>query len=476
MLLQSISRLCRHLPLTVLEINTVAHVGCSFLIYVVWWSKPADVQEPTILSAGTMRQECAMFYQCSLLDDDSVPADLGRTSTPNTQGLQFRWKSGKFIDGSQYSSRIPLIFLGDLPANMSEICGHARADLMNDTLARQQANNIEEETTETILSDLHCQREGCPAGSEENSRPGNQTISTADSGPKLYDCSLKPGELIKGTKIGIHYKLRYHDGDFKVFEEPAEEDSFEVHVDKYETVRWILCSQLAELIDAAAGLKYHAEMFRSVSMYWPEGAPRSKPWDTTLYAINHQYRNLVCFRSPCWPNVGLLRNSLIGWEVRGLLALVMTVYGGIHIAAWNDYFASAFERWAWRACSIYIASFAAISTIYFGFTPVLDKVDQLINNVRRKKKGLGPDPFPGLIIENSGAEKRRFHNAGLDHGLSIGDWWRKVFKPLQPLMYGPLFLYLVARAFIIVEAFVNLRRVPEGVYTQPLWQFGTLLS
>lgn len=43
---QCIARAAIHLPLTLLEINTLAHVVCTFIIYFLWWSKPLDIEDP----------------------------------------------------------------------------------------------------------------------------------------------------------------------------------------------------------------------------------------------------------------------------------------------------------------------------------------------------------------------------------------------------------------------------------------------
>lgn len=44
-----LSRLIQHQPLTLLEVSTVAHGLCSLLVYVLWWNKPLNVTEPTII-------------------------------------------------------------------------------------------------------------------------------------------------------------------------------------------------------------------------------------------------------------------------------------------------------------------------------------------------------------------------------------------------------------------------------------------
>ena len=52
-LAQTISRLGFGLPVTLLELNTVAHSLCALSTYVLWWYKPFDVQEPAVISTST---------------------------------------------------------------------------------------------------------------------------------------------------------------------------------------------------------------------------------------------------------------------------------------------------------------------------------------------------------------------------------------------------------------------------------------
>jgi hypothetical protein len=46
MFIQIIARAASHLPITMLELNTVAHIACAIVLFVVWWLKPKDVTVP----------------------------------------------------------------------------------------------------------------------------------------------------------------------------------------------------------------------------------------------------------------------------------------------------------------------------------------------------------------------------------------------------------------------------------------------
>lgn len=46
---QCFSRWKQHLAVSLLELNTLAHALCALLIYMLWWSKPLDIEEPTLI-------------------------------------------------------------------------------------------------------------------------------------------------------------------------------------------------------------------------------------------------------------------------------------------------------------------------------------------------------------------------------------------------------------------------------------------
>jgi hypothetical protein len=62
---QTIGRACQHLPVTLLEINTLAHVVCALLVYLLWWNKPSMVYEPTYLIGDWVPAVCSYMYMSS---------------------------------------------------------------------------------------------------------------------------------------------------------------------------------------------------------------------------------------------------------------------------------------------------------------------------------------------------------------------------------------------------------------------------
>ncbi|KAL9626448.1 MAG: hypothetical protein Q9204_007298, partial [Flavoplaca sp. TL-2023a] len=62
---QCIARIAQQMPISLLELNTFAHAVCALLVYILWWSKPLDVQEPTVIDVGqsdTARNVCALAW------------------------------------------------------------------------------------------------------------------------------------------------------------------------------------------------------------------------------------------------------------------------------------------------------------------------------------------------------------------------------------------------------------------------------
>lgn len=51
--IQCIARPAWGLSISLLELNTFAHALCALLIYLLWWHKPLDVEEPTIIQEKT---------------------------------------------------------------------------------------------------------------------------------------------------------------------------------------------------------------------------------------------------------------------------------------------------------------------------------------------------------------------------------------------------------------------------------------
>lgn len=62
---QCIGRLSQRLTVCLLELNTFAHAICTLLIYVLWWDKPLDVEEPSLLQGDSLKEVSAFMLVAS---------------------------------------------------------------------------------------------------------------------------------------------------------------------------------------------------------------------------------------------------------------------------------------------------------------------------------------------------------------------------------------------------------------------------
>ena len=74
MVAQVIARVHYGLPITLLEVNTLGHVFCAFIIYILWWNKPKWINEPTKLEGDWVRPIVAFMYMSSKLSGQSSVA------------------------------------------------------------------------------------------------------------------------------------------------------------------------------------------------------------------------------------------------------------------------------------------------------------------------------------------------------------------------------------------------------------------
>ena len=113
-------------------------------------------------------------------------------------------------------------------------------------------------------------------------------------------------------------------------------------------------------------------------------------------------------------------------RLKSVLAFAAAAYGGLHVAAWNDYFPSEVERILWITCSLIIASSGIFFWLYFLAKQSIEKID-IIGSRLSRTKALSVVPFI-----------------------------------LVPILIG-------SRVYLVIEAFVSLRRVPSAVYQTPEW-------
>jgi hypothetical protein len=127
-----------------------------------------------------------------------------------------------------------------------------------------------------------------------------------------------------------------------------------------------------------------------------------------------------------------IRTSLVPHHGHGSVGRLQA-YGAIHIAAWNYFFPTRIEELFWHLSSVWVtfcAAFWLITNLLAHMFPFIDRIWVAYNE--RWLGWLGTIVITALCIMS---------------GVS----------------------YIVAKAYLVVEAFASIREVPEDVYKTPSW-------
>ena len=183
-------------------------------------------------------------------------------------------------------------------------------------------------------------------------------------------------------------------------------------------------------------------------------------FDENLYKryLNHRRLNFESVFS------SLTDNSMKsgGGSVILFLALVLlsAMYGAVHLSAKDFEFASPFERTLWMAaCYILLGGSGLVLIIGGAFLIGLEEAIDYIED--------GIDQRRDFYTEDGQQQRESVRRL-----YSLASW---VFNVTIILLYrflllaASLSIYIAARIYIVVEAFISLRHVPLGVYATPSW-------
>ena len=152
----------------------------------------------------------------------------------------------------------------------------------------------------------------------------------------------------------------------------------------------------------------------------------------TNLCLHFRAEELLVQRVHNWPSDDLLRN-VGGLTVGMILWLASFAYGAIHATAWNNHFPTTTEKWLWRSSAVYISFCGGL-----------------------------------WIILNYVAQKCRPINAFWEKWMDGGTkWYHDLLIGSSVLICGSA--YLLARAFIVIEAFLGIRSLPADAYTTASW-------
>ncbi|KAF2114622.1 hypothetical protein BDV96DRAFT_647318 [Lophiotrema nucula] len=122
--IQSITRLGQGLSISLLELNTFAHALCTFLIYSLWWEKPLDIEEPTLIRGETTHPFIALASiwsgACSFISSTFSPPELGPSNYISIDRYRPR-------DTHRYHADAAIVHFTPIPPSQPEKFGSSDA-------------------------------------------------------------------------------------------------------------------------------------------------------------------------------------------------------------------------------------------------------------------------------------------------------------------------------------------------------------
>ncbi|WQF77223.1 hypothetical protein CDEST_02237 [Colletotrichum destructivum] len=321
MVAQVIGRLIKGLPVSLLEINTCGHVACAVLLYLLWWSKPLDVLDPTVLEGGNEDYLSLMRFCSSMSAVNGVtdircfmymPADgAGSDEGPDQHAARVLITTHLSI-GSP-GTREPSRFLGF------------------------DVSDIRPQTT-LMTVESHAQRVARSAYMYhiDQTKPtvAPECLQTYFA-PPYKDLTLRHGTIYCRrlfADVQQHQRSHHPVDPVRLAQAAAASDAI-----------WAQC------ITRPSYAPYYFTSVPTVGVFLGE----------TDYLVPH----IVNF--PSLSNLGLGQVNIHRDVLRSVLALTAAAYGGLHLSGWFDHFPTDVEKKLWAVSSLVIACSGVVLWIFF---------------------------------------------------------------------------------------------------------------
>ena len=137
------------------------------------------------------------------------------------------------------------------------------------------------------------------------------------------------------------------------------------------------------------------------------------------------------------------------------LFCITVAYAAFHLIGWNFWFPTRVERNLWRASSLTVI----VTTIFFWMFETI---------AARQRFGRWDKYLIALKLKKSGTTQTSSPHCSKDEKVDAFEQEQKKAKSVQwwevALLFPVILAYVAARAYMIVEVLVSLRRIPLGAY------------
>ncbi|KAL0935852.1 uncharacterized protein CTRU02_208067 [Colletotrichum truncatum] len=326
MVAQVIGRVIERLPVSLLEINTCGHVACAVLLYLLWWSKPLDVLDPTVLADGH-GYVVSLMSACSSISAVNGVTDIrcfiylpsGSVEGPGTAATG---------DNSVKDTRLLItthLSIGSPGAmDPSRFLGFDVSDLR---------------PRPTPMT-LDSRKRSVPrSGWQYHIDKGKPTVAPEC----LRTYFAPPYDNLALRHSGIYCRRVFSD----------------VQHSK-ETYKPIHPSVLAQIAKAAESLWDQCAGRQTYAPYYFTNVPEIGVFlGETDYIMPH------IVNLPSLTNLGLGQVNVHRDVLRSVLAMTAAAYGGLHLSGWTDHFPTTVERTLWLVASLIIACSGIMLWVFF---------------------------------------------------------------------------------------------------------------
>ncbi|KAH7341153.1 hypothetical protein BKA66DRAFT_44533 [Pyrenochaeta sp. MPI-SDFR-AT-0127] len=438
-IMQVIGRLAAKYPISLLEMNTFLHALCCLAIYLAWWNKPLDIEHPTIVDASKepARKICAWMVMQSALG--YLP----------TYYYSYHGVFGEGLVRAQGS--IMLVYEEDALRGYPGYKSYEKAKSELDGLVRFNSRQGRAESVD--LND-----DGVPLVNTNLSNDGNVKLHT---GQKLFGFRFIPVSNHRVPTYGTYAQLS-----------PA----------NVECLR--LAQALREEVNSISGWQFGSlKTCRYPNTNMLVACASARSYDPvrrgTDQALNKRERkSLTHIMGTMLGSVG--KELQLGDSVDSSylpMTIASSIYGGVHLLAWNGPFPSIGETIIWRICAGSLAgTFPAIAGSYLLVTLAL-----YLMIIPRK-----------LWCESTRIQTWRQNWAAQTLLPAAPPFWKSWYAErlarylefltkitelegqLQALILQHVLvcwsgLYCAARVYLVVESFKGLAYLPDKVYQEPEW-------
>jgi hypothetical protein len=472
MIIQCVSRKLQGLPITLLELNTFGHAICALLMYGFWFRKPQDAVHQTVIQGDMVNSWVAAFWfsqsgrglssyrKCFLWAENR---SLKRDLEPESLDLgSFIFEDDVFrVVGVERVEALLSRYRAINEKLWSSIYGSRIFSGTKVSALRQNKSNGE--SLQFRLDRL----DGCR-------RAIYGAVIDDDLFAQDNDPHRMPHRAVKSSPVAPNGLSALEHGIFNDTKQPEKTMSNIDHISPDH--RLVINLRLFNLL-ALALPAYECELDRQHEKWLDDCADNHSVKSDPPYELS-QFRvwGSVKLRVSNWPETFFSGSGAKESWPSLIIAVVSGAYGGLHALAWYSHFPTTIEQILWRASSFIILGSGVIwgllsaNRCYVVTTHREEWLTSLDRSMRRQR----------LLVQFLVATLETFWKLAnapswdlLRPHPSWNSFWRYPYYrwelPSKAFLWAMVIVFVTARAYIIVEAVISLRSLPESAYTTPEW-------